>query len=764
LNVPSLSERADRARRGLGLVAAGLGGASLVGSGLGLGYPALVSARLGVISPVTALALLAAGIGIGWLPAGGARHAPGAARAAGLGLILLAALGPLSEAAPDLGIVPMAPGTAIALAAVGAGLAATGARSRWLRMLGRIGPEAGVGIALVVIVGYVYDERYLLRPGDGRAMGLLSALGVVALGLAAGLARPAHGLIRGWMFPTETSAPLRRLIPAALAAPILLGALALRGLHAGWYGESLAFALVTVFTGATLLGLILVGARRLDDLHREREQLLRDALAARGAAERASRAKDELLSLVSHELRSPLHTMGAWLAALRGMPDGPPRERALGALERSLRLLTRLIGDLLDASRIATGKLEIERAAVDLRAVVESAVRAFEPIARERGIALEAALAPASAPIRGDAERAEQIAHNLIGNALKFTPTGGHVRVELESAGGEHRLVVRDSGRGIDAADLPLLFERFFQGRERGEGEVGLGLGLAISAHLVEAHGGRIEAASEGAGLGSTFAVYLPASSDAAETPDPSSRSPSGTRGLAGRLVLLVDPDPGASDALVSLLTGAGAEVRPASSPADAWREGEPVPDAIVYTLRSPSPEVGELLRRLRDRRASLLAIAITSGGVTATGRQAFRRLGFGTVLEKPLEPEVLVDRLRRRPTAGLRVLVVEDDADSADSLALLLSRRGCKVVVARSAREATRRADEGFDVVILDVHLPDGDGFQLARSLRESVPPRALRVLALTGDDRVATGPTDSPFDAVLRKPVVLDELLSLL
>jgi DNA-binding response OmpR family regulator len=173
---------------------------------------------------------------------------------------------------------------------------------------------------------------------------------------------------------------------------------------------------------------------------------------------------------------------------------------------------------------------------------------------------------------------------------------------------------------------------------------------------------------------------------------------------------------------------------------------------------------VGDLLRRLRDRRASLLAIAITSGGVTATGRQVLRQLGFDAVLEKPLEPEVLVDRLRRRPTAGLRVLLVEDDADSADSLALLLSRRGCRAVVARSAREATSRSDEGFDAVIVDIHLPDGDGFQLARSLRGAAPPGALRIVALTGDERVEAGAADSPFDAVLRKPVVLDELLNLL
>jgi len=236
-------------------------------------------------------------------------------------------------------------------------------------------------------------------------------------------------------------------------------------------------------------------------------------LAARREAEEANRTKDEFLAMLSHELRTPLNSILGWARLLReGQTTPPQRERALVSIERNAQLQTRLIEDLLDVSRIVSGKLTLEVQPVDLAATVEAALDLVRPAAESAGVELAVDLASPIPPLVGDPARLQQIVLNLASNAVKFTERGGRVEIRLQPAGESVELTVRDNGIGIRPDFMPYLFDRFRQGESGARAQGGLGLGLTIVRHLVERHGGTIRAASPGEGKGSTFTVRLPAS------------------------------------------------------------------------------------------------------------------------------------------------------------------------------------------------------------------------------------------------------------
>jgi signal transduction histidine kinase len=244
----------------------------------------------------------------------------------------------------------------------------------------------------------------------------------------------------------------------------------------------------------------------------EREQLLARERAARHAAEAASRAKDDFLATMSHELRTPITAIVGWSRMLRTRNlSGPAAARALEIIERNAQAQALLIHDLLDVSRIVTGKFRLENRPVDLAHVIEAAADSIRPVAEAKGIRLDLDLEPEAGLIAGDANRLEQVLWNLLSNAIRFVPGGGQVQIVLRRKGSRLELSVGDTGQGIAADLLPHIFERFRQGdcaaaRQHG----GLGLGLAIVRHLVELHGGTVRAASPGAGAGATFTVSLP--------------------------------------------------------------------------------------------------------------------------------------------------------------------------------------------------------------------------------------------------------------
>jgi signal transduction histidine kinase len=260
---------------------------------------------------------------------------------------------------------------------------------------------------------------------------------------------------------------------------------------------------------------------RIEEARREldeRRRIERALDAARAAAEDASRMKDEFLALVSHELRTPLNAVLGWVSLLRG--GTLPPERATYALEivhRNARAQAQIVEDLLDGARSLTGQLPIERTETSLGEVIRAAVAAIRPVADAKGVTLIGGSGSEPLPLFADASRLEQVLRHLLANSVKFTPPGGTITVEISAGGGDARLVVADTGVGIEPTFLPHLFERFAQadgGSTRRHG--GLGLGLAIVRHIVELHGGSVVAESDGPGRGARFTVRLPLARGAA--------------------------------------------------------------------------------------------------------------------------------------------------------------------------------------------------------------------------------------------------------
>jgi PAS domain S-box-containing protein len=381
--------------------------------------------------------------------------------------------------------------------------------------------------------------------------------------------------------------------------------------------------------------------------------------AQRREAEQANAIKDAFLAVLSHELRTPLSAIRNWLQVLRLKPDDAGlRERGMQVVENSVRAQLQLVEDLLDVSRIARGKLHFDRKPVAFATVVGNVVAALRPTAQQRGLVLELrADAGAGAQLDGDEVRLQQVVANLVQNALKFTPRGGRVDVELHDASpdGERRaavvLTVRDDGEGIDPQFLPHLFERFRQGdASPGRAHTGLGLGLSICRHIVEAHGGTIRAASAGKGRGATFVVELPsaATGAAAAAPSPACVAPPGA--LRGVRVLAVDDDVAAREAVAVWLQDSGAAVAECACVDDALAAVEhDRPDVVVSDIAMPHADGYDLIARLRQLPADCggrtPAIALTAYAAPADRDRALAA-GYDAWLAKPCEAHELTTQV----------------------------------------------------------------------------------------------------------------------
>ena len=381
----------------------------------------------------------------------------------------------------------------------------------------------------------------------------------------------------------------------------------------------------------------------------EREALLEREQAARYEAEEASRLKDEFLATVSHELRTPLNAIVGWSAVARMHQFEPAIiGRALETIERNARAQKQLIEDLLDVSRIITGKLKLEIGAVDLRAVVEAALDTVKAAAEAKSIRTSLEVDPAVPVIAADFTRLQQVVWNLLANAVKFTPSGGRVDLSVQRRGKELDLCVRDDGQGIDTQFLPYVFDRFRQQdgsitRRHG----GLGLGLAIVRHIAELHGGRVSVESEGQGRGASFHVVLPAV-PAAQAPAAREAGVEMASGnlLAGLRLLVVEDERDSLQMLGDLLSGYGAEVTLADSGARAldWL-GCGRFDLLLSDIGMPEMDGYALMREVRRREtgtgARIAAVALTAYG-RAEDRVRALAAGYQNHVTKPVEPEEL--------------------------------------------------------------------------------------------------------------------------
>ncbi|HEY7204109.1 MAG TPA: ATP-binding protein [Methylomirabilota bacterium] len=387
-------------------------------------------------------------------------------------------------------------------------------------------------------------------------------------------------------------------------------------------------------------------------------RLLEKEQRARATAEAASRAKDEFLAVLSHELRTPLNAVYGWARMLRaGEVEGEAAQRALDVIMRNANAQVQLVDDMLDVSRIVTGKMRLDVRAVDLRTVVEGALDAVRPAAEAKGQRLQAVLDPKAFGVSGDPDRLQQVVWNLLINAVKFTPRDGRVQVQLQRVGSHVEIVVRDTGQGIAPDVLPHVFERFQQGDSTStRRHTGLGLGLALVRHLVELHGGTTEAFSAGEGQGSVFTVKLPAAivrtgepaPTAAARAHPTAPGPVAPAGpsLRGLRVLVVDDDRDGLDLVTVILAGSGAEVRSGGSVAEgieilqAWR-----PDVLISDIEMPREDGYAFIRRVRalDNRvlARTPAVALTAYG-RVEDRLRTLAAGYSMHVPKPVDPSEL--------------------------------------------------------------------------------------------------------------------------
>ncbi|MBV8062607.1 MAG: response regulator [Nevskia sp.] len=469
----------------------------------------------------------------------------------------------------------------------------------------------------------------------------------------------------------DSAAALGRGQADANAALDFSSAQARRGARVAILVPSLISILLTAF----LSYLVIRDLRQRQAMEKQRDQLLQQERQARAEAEAANQAKDDFVSTVSHELRTPLQAILGWTQFLgrlvRGGGGAPVVQLAaqLDTIERNARALARMIDDLLDVSRAITGKLSLATQRVDLAEIARSSVDVSRPAAAAKGVQLELELRDAPLWMVGDADRLRQVTINLVGNAVKFTPSGGKVTVRVWRVGRRLEVHVLDTGIGIAPELLPRIFERYVQGSMSSARQYsGLGLGLAIVKHLVEMHGGQVAVRSTGVGRGAEFVLSFP-------------------------ILALEPPQPAAAH-------------QAASAPAP--------PSAVAGT--APAPAAPRL--------------------------------------------------------AGLRLLVVDDEADVRAVLESLLGAEGARVVGAPSAAAAMERLrSQRMDAVLSDIGMPETDGYVLARSIRalrerESATSPAVPLIAFTAFSRAedAQRALDNGFDAHVAKPADLEWLIAVL
>ncbi|HZV94196.1 MAG TPA: ATP-binding protein, partial [Caldimonas sp.] len=393
-------------------------------------------------------------------------------------------------------------------------------------------------------------------------------------------------------------------------------------------------------------------------LRDEREEILEAERSARMAAQRAVRIKDEFLATLSHELRTPLSAILGWTQVLLRSAEigsGEKTRHAIEVIDRNARAQVQLIDDLLDLSRLMTGKIRLDLRQVAVADLVQSAVDSVWPAAEAKGIALEAELDAGPATLSADSGRLQQVMSNLLGNAVKFTPRGGRVRVALQTLGSRVELSVSDTGIGIPADFLPRVFDRFSQrdsSTTRAFG--GLGLGLAISRQLVELHGGTITVASPGEGQGATFVVELPLSTpqtedDNADHPQPTGQTASGEvlalPRLEGIHAFIVDDEQDAREVLRRVLEDQGARVTAFSSAEDVLATLETSrPSILISDVGMPGMDGYQLIRALRAAHPGdrLPALALTAFA-RAEDRKRSLVAGYQAHLAKPFDVGELI-------------------------------------------------------------------------------------------------------------------------
>lgn len=633
------------------------------------------------------------------------------------------------------------PQAALSLLFLGTALLLLDYDSRRARMQVYLSSSVALLIGALALLGYGFGASSLYEMTPTRAVSINAAAAVILLALGTLSARMEGRLLAILTGDNLSGLVARRLLAAAVSVPLLLALVAIVGERVGRYDSAFGAALLIVLNIAIFLALIWRSVEMLhqveteqqqaeaalqrayqsleqrvqertaelaiandglkreiaerERIEQERARLLVSEQAARQQAENDSCLKDEFLNTVSHELRAPLNTVRGWIALLRaGQLSEAETERALATVERGGRELDQRVNDLLDVSRLVSGRLHLQLRPVELPPIIEAVVESSQAAAASKGIELQTQIDAQAGAVWGDAQRLQQIVWNLVSNAIKFTPAGGQVSIAVQTSGapsatgeaGERvEIVVRDTGAGITSDLLPFVFDHFRQADgSRTRGQRGLGVGLTIVRHLVEMHGGSVQIESSGAGAGVTSTVRLPAIKaqmpqrrealpnaysplqGLAELPKNERRAPrleqpsaSGGSGAAerqmvaypanlkGLRLLIIDLDREARRQIAETLEHGDAVVRTAASASDAlmvlasW-----TPDIVVFDMRlycDFEPQLRERLAQLEGERGDKIPVVALTAAGRVEDRLSALRAGFKMQVPSPLEPAELL-------------------------------------------------------------------------------------------------------------------------
>jgi signal transduction histidine kinase/ActR/RegA family two-component response regulator len=573
------------------------------------------------------------------------------------------AAGAIATTSPNRMGIP----AASAMPLVGLAILFLGARARRNVVPSQAFAAITILIMLFPLIGYILNMPSLYGIAvTGIAFSTAIAFTLAAVGVLC--ARPTLGVMRRVVADDGGGIVVRRMLPAALVLPVLLGWLRQTGQDAGLYDQSfgrilsmvsfiVVFSTLTLWTGK-VISLHARARARAEAAESEMKDRLLKTLeserSARAAAEKSSRMKDEFLATLSHELRTPLQAIVGWAHVLSRTGLAPEdQKRGVETIERNARLQTQLIEDLLDMSRIVSGKIRLEVEDVDLVRVVDAVLDAVRPAAQAKNLTIESRLGDQPAIVRGESSRLQQVVWNLLSNAIKFTNAGGRIEVSLARVDSHFDLRVRDTGIGIRPDLLGEIFERFSQADSSTTRKFGgLGLGLSIARQLAELHGGVILAESDGEDRGATFTLRLPVGAALGETlpetADEAAELSAGAVDLAGLRVLVVDDQSDARELIARILRDRLAEVWTAQDVASALallaRERF---DVLISDIGMPGRDGYDLIREVRSKGNTLPAIALTAFARAEEKKRALDA-GYQTHLAKPVDPAQLARAIAR--------------------------------------------------------------------------------------------------------------------
>jgi signal transduction histidine kinase/CheY-like chemotaxis protein len=554
----------------------------------------------------------------------------------------------------------MGPPGSTSFTLIGLGLLLINERRKWL-IVAQSAVLTVATVTLLNLVGNLYDARELFAlvyTGISRQTALI--LIVVAVGILS--ARPDRGIMSVLSSDLAGGVILRRLLLPAAVVPVLLGWICLYGVDARWFDVRFGVSLFSVSLIITLVTVLLWNSRALNNLslrrlaaERERERLLDSERHARQEVERTARLKDEFLATLSHELRTPLTAIQGWVYLIRQTPEHKEHlHKGLDVIERNVAIQSQLIADLLDMSRIVSGKMRLNIQRLDLSSVIHAAIDSVRPAVEQREIRLQIDLNVINGRVMGDSARLQQVVWNIVSNAVKFTPRGGEVAIKMRESETHVNIIVTDSGQGIQAEFLPHVFERFRQAdasmaRRHG----GLGIGLAIVKQLVELHGGNVSVSSDGIGRGVTFNIVLPLAvpvdNHAARPRAANAGGRSARQKLAevprleGVSILVLDDEGDSREIIVRVLSDFGANVIGATTPVEASELlKKQAFEVFVSDIGMPLTNGYELLRTLRSQGIDIPAIAVTAYA-RAEDRTHALQAGFQAHIAKPFDPAELL-------------------------------------------------------------------------------------------------------------------------